>query len=128
MNTKYRIVKVDSRNLHKLKIAVQKMNLETNAHRLGIHEHGSGTKYKLDKIIGGYLVYLKGESVGWGAYFKNDLEAHIFTHRLHRRQGIGTGLVERFSKDHPQLMFCPWNRVVQGFFNKRGVKYSKLYL
>jgi GNAT superfamily N-acetyltransferase len=129
MNTNYRIVRVDEKNIHKLRIAIQNMNLETNAHRAGNIVAGcSGAKYKLDKVVGGYLVYFKGNIVGWGAYFKDSLEAHIFTHRIHRRQGVGTRLVERFSKDHPTLKFCPWHRRVQGFFNKRGVEYVGYYL
>lgn len=128
MNTEYKIVKVDKRHLPKLKDAIKRMNLETNAHRLRNSDIGSGSKYKAHKTIGGYLVYHQGEVVGWGAYFDKDCEAHIFTHRSHRRRGIGTRLVERFKKDHPYLLFCPWHRRVQGFFNKRGVNYSYAYL
>ncbi len=128
MKSEYRIVKVDTKNLHKLKDAILRMNLETNAHRLRNCDIGSGSKYKVDKAIGGYLVYHQGDVVGWGAHFNRDQEAHIFTHRTHRRHGIGTRLVERFKKDHPNLLFCPWHRRVQGFFNKRGVNYSHTYL
>ena len=128
MNTEYRIVKVDKRHLPKLKNAIKEMNLISDAHSLYRKAGGSGTLERLDSIIGGYLAYHQGEIVGWGAYFKDDPEAHIFTHRLHRRRGIGTRLVERFKNDHPYLLFCPWHRRVQGFFNKRGVNYSRVYL
>jgi len=128
MNKEYRIVKVDDKNLPKLKDAIKRMNLETTAHSLKRNNPGSGSKYKAHKAIGGYLAYYQGEIVGWGAHFEKDCEAHVFTHRLHRRRGIGTRLVERFKKHHPYLMFCPWHRRVQGFFNKRGGNYSYAYL
>jgi GNAT superfamily N-acetyltransferase len=124
----YRIVKVTERTIPKLREAVIEMNLETTAHTKKRGEYGSGAYWKREWLIGGYLVYHNSKVIGWGALFEDDDEAHLFIHRNHRRQGLGTKIVKRFQKEHPDKVFCPWNRRVQGFFNKRNVHYVRRYL
>ena len=124
----YRIIKVNGNTLPKLKQAIIVMNLETSAHSTKTGEYGSGAYWKRDRLIGGYLVYHNSKVIGWGALFEDDDEAHLFIHRNHRRQGLGTKIVKRFQKEHPDKVFCPWNRRVQGFFNKRQAHYVRRYL
>jgi predicted acetyltransferase len=118
-----RIVKVKKDDV-RLSNAIEEMNLSTPSH--SYTSYGSGTVRQIEDIDSGYLVYLDKKIIGWGAIF--DSESHIFIHRKYRNRGFGSKLVKRIVKDHPTNKFCPWNRRVQGFFNKRKVTYTKYYL